>query len=179
MTRAFVAVRPPDAVLDAVDAVVAAIADGAPNGARWTTRDQHHVTLQFLGNGADVDAVGAALRAIAVRSGDVQLGGLGAFPNARRGRVLWLGVALGSPLLVQLAAAVGALLTPLGHEPEARAYHPHLTLARWKAPADLRPLAEHEETVGDAWRVDAIVLYESMLRRTGAEYVARELIPLA
>jgi 2'-5' RNA ligase len=131
MTRAFVAVRPPDDVLDRVDEISATIEAHTPDGARWTTREQHHLTLQFLGNRADVDAVAAALREIAVAPADVELRGIGAFPSPRRARVLWIGVAAGASMLTQLAAAVGVLLEPLGHEPEARAYHPHLTLARW------------------------------------------------
>jgi 2'-5' RNA ligase len=83
-------------------------------------------------------------------------------------------------LLQQLAAAVGALLTPLGHEPEARAFHPHLTLARCKTPADLRPVvaALGSDPVGPAWTVSEVVVFESRLRSAGAEYIPRARIPL-
>jgi 2'-5' RNA ligase len=175
MTRAFVAVRLPDAVLDAVDAVVP-----AAEGARFTTREQRHLTLQFLGNRADVDAVADALHALAMARGDVQLGGGGAFPSARRARVFWVGVAAGGAFLSQLAAAVGALLAPLGHEPEAREYHPHVTLARWKTPTDARPAvtAIGDGAVGAPFIVEEVVLYESQLRRAGAQYVVRDVVPL-
>jgi 2'-5' RNA ligase len=180
MPRAFVAVQPPEPVLDAVDAVVGSLRK-EHEPARWMTRVQHHLTLQFLGNQVDVEAVRDALQAIALRSGNVRLGGAGAFPSERRARVLWLGVAEGATLLTQLAGAVGELLTPLGYEPEARPYHPHLTLARWKAPTDARAVvkAVAPAPVGDAWRVDEIVLYESRLRAGGAEYVVRDVVPLA
>jgi 2'-5' RNA ligase len=133
--RAFVAVVPPDDVLDAVGGAAATME--VPSTARCTTRPQWHLTLQFLGNRVDFAAVAGALEALAVRGSAVQLGAAGAFPTERRGRVLWLGVSQGAELLVQLAAAVGALLEPVGYPPEARAYHAHLTLARLKAPADL------------------------------------------
>ena len=74
MTRAFVAVSPPDAVLDAV----AARAAGVTIPGRPTTRDQWHVTLQFLGNRADVDAVAAALIGLDAERGTARLGGAGA-----------------------------------------------------------------------------------------------------
>ncbi|GIU87348.1 MAG: RNA 2',3'-cyclic phosphodiesterase [Acidimicrobiia bacterium] len=177
MTRAFVAVRPPGRVLDAVAAWF-----DAPDlpGARFTTRDQWHVTLQFLGNRADVEAVAAALAPLAVEAGPVRLGGAGAFPTERRARVLWLGVAQGAERFARLAEAVGALLAPLGHEPEARPYHPHLTLARLRPPADVRPVLARLRAgpVGDAWTVREVVVYESHLRRTGARYEARARIPL-
>lgn len=165
MTRAFVAVRPPDAVLDAVDALH--VDTGRP-----TTRAQWHITLQFLGNGADIDAVHGALAGFDVPAATAQLGGLGAFPSARRARVVWLGLAQGEELFAALAASVGARLSPLGHELESRPYHAHLTLARLKTPADVRAAldAAAAPTVGDAWLVDELIVYESKLRRTGAEY---------
>jgi RNA 2',3'-cyclic 3'-phosphodiesterase len=171
VTRAFVAVVPPAEVLDAIDA----LDRPAVPGARWSTRAQWHVTLQFLGNRADVEAVTVALGALSVRSGPVRLGGAGAFPSERRGRVLWVGARAGGALLAQLAAAVGALLRPLGHEPEAREYHPHVTLARCKAPTDLREVVAGlgDGPVGPAWDARDVVLFESRTRREGAEYVER------
>jgi hypothetical protein len=35
------------------------------------------------------------------------------------------------------------------------------------------------EPIGEPWTVDEIVVYESQLRSTGAEYAARARIPLA
>ena len=177
--RAFVAVVPPDEVLDAVDAATAPLHEHVP-GARWTTRDQWHVTLQFLGNRVDLDSVSAALASLPVARGIAQVGSAGAFPSARRGRVLWLGMTTGAELMIQLATAVGSLLQPLGFEPEARPYHAHLTLARLKTPADVR---EPVGALGDAlfgprWPVEEVVVYESRLRRSGAEYAPFTRVPL-
>jgi len=177
VTRAFVAIRPPDAVLEEVDALSASLDLG---GARRTTRDQWHVTLQFLGNSADVDAVADALTDVRVPAASARFGGLGAFPSNKRARVVWLGVAQGAELFDALAREVGERLTPLGHVPEARAYHAHLTLARLKTPADVRAaLAADAAAVGDAWLVDEVILYESRVRRTGAEYTPVASVSLA
>ena len=176
--RAFVAVVPPDDVLDAVDAAASAIE--FPSTARRTKRPQWHLTLQFLGNKADFAAVAGALEPLAIRGAPVQLGVAGAFPTERRGRVLWLGVREGNALLVQVAAAVGALLGPVGYPPEARPYHAHLTLARLKAPADLRPVvaALGSGPVGRSWTAEEVVLFRSKPGRGGSEYTARARFPL-
>jgi RNA 2',3'-cyclic 3'-phosphodiesterase len=176
--RAFAAVVPPDDVLDAVGDAAATIE--VPSTARRTTRPQWHLTVQFLGNRVDFAAVAGALEPLAVRGSAVQLGAAGAFPTERRGRVLWLGVSQGDALLVQLAAAVGALLEPLGYPPETRPYHAHLTLARLKAPADLRPVvaALGSGPVGRAWTAEEVVLFQSKTGRGGAEYTARGRFPL-
>jgi RNA 2',3'-cyclic 3'-phosphodiesterase len=176
--RGFIAAVPPDAVLDAVDAAMSGIE--IPSTARRTTRAQWHLTLQFLGNRVDFTAVARALEALAVRRGTVCLGAAGAFPTERRGRILWLGVSEGDALLAQLAASVGALLAPIGYPPEEREYHAHLTLARLKAPTDLRPVvaALGPGPVGRAFPVEEIVLFRSKTSRAGAEYTARARFPL-
>jgi 2'-5' RNA ligase len=176
--RAFVAVVPPDDVLDAVDAAAARVE--IPSTARRTTRPQWHLTLRFLGNKVDFAAVADALEPLSVRGTPVQLGAAGAFPTERRGRVLWLGVREGESLLVQLAAAVGALLAPVGYPPEERPYHAHLTLARLKAPTDLRPVvaALGSGPVGRAWTADEVVLFRSKPARGGSEYTAWARFPL-
>lgn len=178
MGRGFVAAVPPDDVLDAVDAALSGIE--IPQTARRTTRPQWHLTLQFLGNRVDFAAVAGALEALAVRRGTVCIGAAGAFPNERRGRVLWLGVSEGDALLSQLAASIGALLAPIGYPPEERRYHAHLTLARLKSPTDLRPVvaALGPGPVGHAFPVEEVVLFQSKTSRAGAEYTARARFPL-
>ena len=179
MARAFVAVRPPDEVLAAVGTAVARVRDGA-GAARWTTSEQWHLTLQFLGNRVDLDAVAGALGGLSSAGGDVRLGGGGALPSEKRARVLWLGVVEGAELLAGLAGAVGALLAPVGYEPEDRPFHAHLTLARLNRAADVRPTvaAIGADPVGERWRVGEIVLYESVTRREGATYRAHARFPL-
>jgi RNA 2',3'-cyclic 3'-phosphodiesterase len=177
--RGFVAVVPPDDVLDAIDAATSGIE--VPSTARLMTRPQWHLTLQFLGNRVDFDAVAGALEGLAVRPGSVCFGAAGAFPNERRGRILWLGTCEGDAWLAQLAASVGALLTPVGYPPEDRPYHAHLTLARLKRPTDLRPVvaALGPGPVGQAWTADEVVLFQSKTGRRGAEYTVRGRFPLA
>jgi RNA 2',3'-cyclic 3'-phosphodiesterase len=175
--RGFLAVVPPDAVLDAIEVPAGEVETSGqvPEGARRTTRPQWHLTLQFLGNRTDFDAVGDGLGALAVGRGTVRLGGVGAFPSERRGRVLWLGVHEGAAFLAQLAAAVGALLAPVGYPPDDRPFHPHVTLARLKRAGDLRPTvaALGSDPVGPPWVVGEVVLFQSRTRSSGAHYVER------
>jgi len=177
LTRAFVAVSLPDAVLDAVAARAASVTiPGRP-----TTRDQWHVTLQFLGNRADVDAIAAALAGLDAAGGTARVGGAGAFPRPARASVLWLGFVEGGPVLQRVADAVMERTEPLGYERETRPFRPHLTLARCRTPADLRPViaALGDAPVGPAWTVDSVTVYESKTHRDGAQYISRETIALA
>jgi 2'-5' RNA ligase len=111
MTRAFVALQPPPPVLD----VIAAATSGVEiHELRRTTREQWHITVQFLGNVEDLDAIARALDGVEAEPARVRIGGAGAFPSTRRASVLWLGISDGRDWLVDVAADVATRLEPLG-----------------------------------------------------------------
>jgi 2'-5' RNA ligase len=189
LDRAFVAVFPPPAVVAALDASLAPLRGRA---LRWVRPQQWHVTLRFLGRVPDVDVLVASLARAAggvPAIPGVHLAGAGAFPDARRGSVLWIGVAPGgSEALVALAAAVEAACVEAGFAPEARPFHPHLTVARATRPRDLRALVAALETVLDAavgagpgtpWPVGEVALVSSDTRPDGARYEVVAHLPLA
>ena len=176
------AVRPPEAVLDAIAERVAGAAD-AGTGLRWQQREQWHLTLKFLGPVALVAPVleGLSSASAACAPFTFRVGGPGAFPNAGRARVVWLGPAEGAGPMRELAASVGSALGPVGYPPEDRPYNPHLTVARLKTPTGVRGVLETlgPEPVGPAWTVEEIVLYESRPSASGANYAALGRFPLA
>ena len=164
MTRAFVAIKPPESVLDAVEAFVGGLDLRA---AKRTTRSQWHITVQFLGNHADVDAVIGALSGLQTRPSSIQLAGSGGVKT-----VVSLGAA---PLdwLRSLAAEVEERLAPLGHELEYRRFRPHLTLARGR-----RLPHVGDDPVGEPWLVESLLVFESQTKPSGAVHIARAEIPL-
>jgi len=148
---------------------------------RWCSEQQLHVTLRFLGDVQDdqVPAVREAMTAAAelVEPFTLSLGGLGCFPSARNPRVLWYGVedaARGCSRWLELA---DPLFEELGFPREARAFHPHVTLGRGKSPAGgdvMRRVLEKvaAPTTGEM-TVRQVVLFESRLLPSGAQYVPR------
>ncbi|HLG00808.1 MAG TPA: RNA 2',3'-cyclic phosphodiesterase [Acidimicrobiia bacterium] len=180
--RLFVAVRPPDDVIAAVE-VALAPARRSMVGPKWTTPEQWHVTLQFLGQVPEeaVGDVAHALEAVSkVPPFPIRLAGGGGFPRAERARVVWLGVGPGGDRVAELAHSVNGALEPLGLLPEDRPYHPHLTLARLKVSGDVGPAIEALGTdpVGKAFVVDEVVLYESKVSRAGTRYETVATVPL-
>jgi 2'-5' RNA ligase len=163
----FVGIAVPDAVAGELDAAVGPLRPGRPD-LRWTGRDAWHLTLAFLG---EVDEVVAArmvprLARAAARHPSLRLslGGAGAFPAPQRARVLWTGVVGDLPELVALAASVGAGARRAGAPPanEGRSFRPHLTLARCRAPADVRPLvAALSGFAGTPWTATEVYLIRS------------------
>jgi 2'-5' RNA ligase len=179
--RAFVAVRPPDEVLDAV---AAAVAPGrtVQVGPRWEQRERYHLTLQFLG---PVRRLAPVVEGLAAATADrpafsFRLGGAGAFPKPGRARVLWIGAAAGGGQLVGLAGALSGALGPLGYEPDRAEFHPHLTVARLKVPDNVADVlaAIGAGAVGEAFTVGEVVLYQSQLSPKGPTYTVLERFPL-
>jgi len=157
--RLFVAVRPPGDVLDAV----AALARPDRPGVRWTTRDQWHVTLRFLGEVDDPDPVAAALAAAPLPPATAAVGP----------RVATLGsgvVSLPVAGLDALAAAVGDATAAWGRPPEHRPFRGHLTLARTGRDRRTRPRTLAGEDLTARFTVPDVRLIRSHLGPAGARY---------
>ena len=178
--RAFVAVIPPPEVrasaLAGAREAVRRLNEHSGDRMRWTSPDNVHLTLKFLGDIRE-EALGelrAALEETCAghASFDAGLAGLGAFPSARRARILWIGVGAGSDRLRSLAGDLDAALVPSGFEREERPYTPHLTLGRFRGrPASLElPSDTGEQGAGPEFRVPYIELVESTLTQRGAVY---------
>lgn len=142
---------------------------------RWTTREQWHITLQFLGDCEEtlVVPVGKTLDAVTEARPPFRLSlqSLGTFAS-RHGGVLWLGVEEGRQALTELAAALQKKMMDFGIVPESRPYHAHLTLARSRERFDARLLQKCSwpEDPSPASRIDRLTLFASTLGSGGASY---------
>ena len=159
---------PPEAASE-LDGVVAPLRPAWPE-LRWTGVDAWHLTLAFLG---EVDEVVTGKLAHRMHNAarrhaplSLSLAGAGAFPGATRARVLWTGIRGNLEGLAALAASVGAGARRAGAPPAngRRGYQPHLTLARCRAPADVRSLvATLSGFEGTPWIAGEIYLIHSRL----------------
>jgi len=130
-----------------------------------------HVTLRFFGD-VDPGCAGAlegelARRLRAARAPELVIGAAGSF-GGDRPRVLWLALDdRTEPRLLDLAARAERAAIAVGLEPEARAFRPHLTLARVRPARSGRPghLALPDGFAGwrpdVAWRPDQVLLFRT------------------
>lgn len=168
MHRLFVAIRPPEEVRDLlIDAM-----DDSPE-LRWVGDDNLHLTLRFIGEVERPVAndVAASLTRIRFPPFDLRINGIGRF-DRRSGGALWAGVEPRKPV-AELAAKVDRACVEAGLEPERRAFHPHITLARYNR-RGAAAAAEFERRFSglssDPFQVANFVLFESRLSRHGAHY---------
>ena len=171
--RLFIAVFPPADVQDSAYRAADPLRPGHDSVA-WVRKGNLHYTMRFLG---EVDEPGAANAATAMREAassrprfGATLGGFGAFPNAKRARVLWIGMLQGAEPMRLLASTLDEALTRHGFEPADENFEPHLTVGRVRAPSDWTTRLLDAPTVEARFQVERMQLVNSVLAPGGSKY---------
>ncbi len=168
MMRLFVALALPDIVVESLLAL-----EGGVPGARWSRREQLHLTLRFIGevDGRDASAIDDALASIRAPQFVLELKGVGEF-GGRNPRALWAGVRDDAPVL-HLQRKIESTVQRIGHAPEQRKFMAHVTLARLRAsPRDrvITFLTAHALYASGPFEVNSFILYSSTLTPNGSLY---------
>ena len=145
---------------------------------KWVEEQNIHITLKFFGD-TEVKRIPEishvlenAGKRIPVFS--FSLKGLGIFGSSYEPRVIWVGI---EPYR-ELAEAMKVLrdeLKKIGFEPDRQNLVPHLTLGRIKFLKDklaFRKVVDDFRNISSGEiRVDSFILFESLLKREGPEYI--------
>lgn len=140
-----------------------------------------HLTFRFVG---DVDPVSfdRLLAALAESTLPapfrIRLGGLGAFPKARKASVLWLDVSDPADELSEIHSVVEEACETAGLGQEERPFRPHVTLSRIRPPADVRSLIDSTPRLDVSSTVDELVVLRSHLGGGVPRYEPLERFPL-
>lgn len=141
---------------------------------RWTTREQLHVTLEFLGwiDEENVPALSSAVEQLGASTPEVdtRLDQLGAFGSVRRARVLVAHVEDAGAVIRTLAERLEVVAEEIGVPRETRDFRAHVTLARIKRPGDVSDWIEAARFEPITVRFNELRLYRSVLKPTGSEY---------
>jgi 2'-5' RNA ligase len=181
--RMFVAIRPPDHVIEDLDDFLAPRREASR--LRWTHPETWHLTLAFMAEVPDRsrDELEERLASAAARrrSFALRLAGGGAFPDPTRAKVLYADVRPGERAqavatsrptravdagveLDRLAVGARAAAATSGAPPDGASFVPHLTLARMNRPVEatrwLRVLGAYQSPT---WTVEEIELVASYL----------------
>jgi 2'-5' RNA ligase len=153
-------------IAPAVDANVL-IAKRAGPPANW------HITLRFLG-ATDPDRKEKLRRAVddatLPEAFEARIASWGVFPRPAAARVFWVGVEDSSGTLGAIASTLELLARTAGFPPEERKFKPHITLARFRDPLDLRPALKDLPEIDARFTIGSIVLFRSHLGSGPARY---------
>jgi RNA 2',3'-cyclic 3'-phosphodiesterase len=180
--RLFIAIDLDDEARSAIareqQRLAAVFGDSRRSSLKWVRPDHMHLTLVFLGE-VDESRAAPLIADVGVDLPhdpfDVHFAGIGVFPPRGAPSVLWLGVAAGAETAVALQRTLGERVRPYGVTLDARPFHPHLTLARYRnsRPSDRQQVmtASRDESAGIATvHVAHVTLYQSRLSSTGPSY---------
>ncbi len=176
MHRLFVAIRPPQAIRDLlIDAM-----DESPD-LSWVGDDNLHLTLRFIGEVERplAEDIALSLERVHAPAFRIRIHGVGCFER-RSGGALWAGVEPKKPV-AELAAKIDRACIDSGLEPEHRAFHPHITLARWnRSSRGLAKIFEQSraDLSSEPFEVKEFTLIVSRLSRHGAHYEEGASYPL-
>ncbi|MGQ9707842.1 MAG: RNA 2',3'-cyclic phosphodiesterase [bacterium] len=140
---------------------------------KWVKPERMHLTLAFLGEVSFrfIEQAKVQLDEVArhFKPFICSLEGLGAFPNVSRARVLWVGMGAGEEEVKRVQEAVSKALVRIGYVPEKRQFSPHLTLARLRAPADVRFISG-VSFKSSPFSISRVILFRSVLKSEGPDY---------
>lgn len=180
--RLFIAIELPSSLRLPVQSTLKALQQAVPaNTVKWVQPDNMHLTLKFLGDVPthQISAIENSLQTAAMSHlpFEIEVVGVGCFPNSSRPNVIWIGINSAENHLTRLRDSVEQQIAPLGYPTEGREFSPHLTLGRLK-----RDLAKPIVTkIGQAvqginvgklgeWPCDSVRLMRSELRPEGPIY---------
>ncbi|MBN2453398.1 MAG: RNA 2',3'-cyclic phosphodiesterase [Candidatus Omnitrophica bacterium] len=179
--RAFIAIDISESFRGVLERVEASLKYAGAD-VKWADPASIHLTLKFLGeiNDEKCADVKSALDAIAgsVRPFEMTLKALGAFPEMRHPRVIWVGLDRGASEATALAGLVESALSELGFAKEERPFSPHLTIGRVRSPLNRDKLIDKISSVSagfqpsdaGSYKVSSIILFQSTLTPKGSIY---------
>jgi 2'-5' RNA ligase len=180
--RTFIAIPLPQSMLSEIENLIQVMKKRSAD-VKWVKSQSVHLTLKFLGNlsSEDLTKVFSGMNRLfrtPPEKFQLNTGSLGAFPNIKKPRVLWIGIGgPGIEALQKLQADIETEMGKQGFPKENRKFSPHLTVGRIKFSRNLSLLVEafsaYSFPIQD-FIVDRILVMRSDLRPSGAVYSVQQ-----
>ncbi len=135
-----------------------------------------HITLRFLGDVSIgmVDSIYEEMQKVSFAPFDIEIRGLGAFPNLNYVRVVWAGIQKGAEELKNVFNQLEPRLRRLGFKPDPKGFSPHLTIARVRTGRNKNELIQCIKDLEDyefgVLKADCLRLKKSVLTPKGPIY---------
>jgi len=183
--RTFIAVELPEQIKKQIEVLQAPLKK-TNAFVSWVKPGNIHITLKFLGEVPEekIDEVFSAteLALKGTKSFKMNLKGMGAFPDFRRPRVIWIGAGKGGEELSDMANKIEDQMEKIGYPKEKRKFSPHFTIGRVKSPKNIEKLIELIKSADfetEDIEVNEVTVMKSQLHPAGAIYTALKKMPLS
>jgi len=151
---------------------------------KWVEEHNIHITIKFLGETDErlIPRISETLEMLSQNSPVLKfsLSGIGIFGSKYQPRVIWAGIEPPA-LLARLMNETQKEFEKLGYGSDRQNLVPHLTLGRIKDLKDKllfqKIINEYKQISSEPVLINECILYESILRREGPEYVILDRFP--
>ncbi|MBI5020300.1 MAG: RNA 2',3'-cyclic phosphodiesterase [Ignavibacteriales bacterium] len=184
LIRTFLAFDTPSIIKDEMEKLQSELKKSGAD-VKWERKDKFHATIKFLGDVKEetlpnvlneIDSIVSTMEAT-----QVIYQHLGAFPNKKNPRIIWVGCENSEGILLNLKNTLDQTLSKFGFEIETRPFHPHITLGRIKSSnrlINLLPMLENLTFEPQKAIINEILVMRSILKPEGSEYSIIKNIPL-
>jgi len=175
--RTFIAIQIPEDIKNEISTFQEEL-KAAGKGIGWVKPDNIHLTLKFLGSTDEqlIDDIDEKIKdsVVGINQFQIQVQGIGAFPNLKRPRVIWIGANSETDQLGVVVQKLEKNLEVLGFKPENRKFSAHLTVGRVKDNRKINSVLERVKSFSEfdagTFTVEKIELIKSDLHPAGAIY---------
>ncbi len=181
--RLFFALDTPSTVRPSVATLLRTLQDSGAD-VRWEPASKLHSTVRFLGDTDPqlLESLSGTTSSLVLASPPPRIlyRGVGAFPDKRHPRVVWIGMEDLEGALRNLHRELDRGLAILGIEQEKRAFHPHLTLGRVRGERNLPHLIRLLENCtfeSEPASLRELLLMKSDLHPSGSVYTILQAFP--
>lgn len=185
MIRTFIAIEIPVELKQEVDRLIIQLKSAGPE-VKWVRAANLHFTVRFLGDISETDIpdlVEAIKKQVEnLKSFEINLSGLGCFPNMNRPRIVWLGADGDLNALKETAYKVESACREAGYGKSDKPFSAHLTIGRIKNPRGLETLISKLPDIqfnSDEFKISELTIFKSDLSPRGPKYTKIATITLS
>jgi len=135
-----------------------------------------HITMRFLGDifPPMVEKIHSQMESLVFSPFNVEIRRVGAFPQVKHPRIIWVGIQEGSKELGEIFDQLELNIFSLGFEKSSRRFSPHITIARVRTSRNREELTRCLQKVADfefgVIKADCLKLKKSVLTPKGPIY---------
>jgi len=187
--RTFIAVDFPIEIKAKIEEITTYFRTQLPsNVIKWVDANNMHLTLKFMGETTanQLEPIKRAMQQVVTTFPifEIAIENLGMYPNAKKPRVIWLGIS-GEENLISLHKKLDLALKEIGIQPERRPFSPHLTVGRVRRSVDPesviivgKTLSEFKVSTLGRVKINELIYYQSELTPQGPNYTILQSTPL-
>ncbi len=179
--RAFIAIDLPKEIKDYLSLLEAKLKQSEAD-VKWVAPINIHLTLKFLGDIDEkkISQIIQILEEISLKQTQfiLELSSIGAFPNIKSPRIIWIGVTTGNSEVKQIVANLETRIEKIGIAKENKPFTSHVTIGRVKSNLNREKLTQSltiittESNNESQFVVKKLILFKSTLTPKGPIYEA-------